>query len=97
MIRGFIVKKQALVSSYLSMIPDSASQRKYLNADVIQTHKRAMELQMKLLGAQAQDVLNGVPFALQNYVRRDIEQQGDTVVPEILGGRSIDVSNTMSK
>lgn len=94
MIRGFIVKKQALVSSYLSMIPDSASQRKYLNADVIQTHKRAMELQMKLLGAQAQDVLNGVPFALQNYVRRDIEQQGDTVVPEILGGRSIDVSNT---
>lgn len=94
MIRGFIVKKQALVSSYLSMIPDSASQRKYLNADVIQTHKRAMELQMKLLGAQAQDVLNGVPFALQNYVRRDMEQQGDTVVPEILGGRSIDVSNT---
>ena len=94
MIRGFIVKKQSLVDSYLSMIPDSASQRKYLNADVIQTHKRAMELQMKLLGAQAQDVLSGVPFALQNYVRRDIEQQGDTVVPEILGGRSIDVSNT---
>ena len=93
MVRGFMEKKKAIVESYLSMIPSSASQRKHLNADIIQAHKRSMELQLKILGEQATRILRGDTRELQLAVRQNVRNIGGAVIDDMYNNRTpIDLS-----